>query len=57
MNDNVGIIATRDIGELAVVVFNVGAWYNESILTISAQKFSKVLYSVPLVCIHTITDE
>lgn len=30
------------IGALEVVVFNIGAWYNESVLTMSVRKFSKV---------------
>jgi NAD(P)-dependent dehydrogenase (short-subunit alcohol dehydrogenase family) len=29
----------KDLGELSCVVFNIGAWYNESMLTITAQKF------------------
>eukprot|EP00164_Ancoracysta_twista_P000924 GFYU01001212.1.p1 GENE.GFYU01001212.1~~GFYU01001212.1.p1 ORF type:complete len:251 (-),score=44.53 GFYU01001212.1:247-999(-) len=32
----------NDLGELEVVVYNIGAWYNESILTMSTRKYYKV---------------
>ena len=40
----VGLFDTIEgtIGALSVVVFNIGAWYHESVLTLSVRKFTKV---------------
>ncbi len=40
----VGLFDTIEgtIGALVVVVFNIGAWYHESVLTMSVRKFTKV---------------